>query len=98
MHVLIGTMLWGTLFAWLHPNLPGGSHWLKGVWFGVGAWLLMMIFVMPMAGAGFFGMNLGMTAPVMTLMLHIVFGMVLGGVYGVERPEVSPAFGVSQRS
>ena len=55
--------------------------------FGVGAWLMMMIAVMPMAGAGLFGMNFGMVAPVMTLVLHIIFGAVLGGVYGAERPE-----------
>jgi hypothetical protein len=45
----------------------------------------MMIAMMPMAGAGFFGSHLGMTAPVMTLMLHIVFGFVLGSVYALER-------------
>lgn len=87
MHFMIGTVLWGTLFAWLDPNLPGGSHWLKGICFGGGAWLLMMIVMMPMAGAGFFGMKLGMMAPVMTLVLHVTYGVVLGGVYGLERPE-----------
>ena len=74
---------------WLDPQLPGRAYWLKGVIFGVGAWLLMMIAVMPMAGAGLFGANLGMMAPVMTLVLHIIFGAVLGGVYGAERPEIS---------
>ncbi len=34
-----------------------------------------------MAGAGIFGMNLGMMAPIMTMMLHAVFGAVLGGVF-----------------
>ena len=41
----------------------------------------MMLAVMPMAGAGFFGMNLGMVAPIMTLVLHVIYGAVLGGVY-----------------
>lgn len=80
MHFLIGTVLWGTLFAWLDPNLPDASHWLKGIWFGIGAWLLMMIVMMPMAGAGFFGANLGMMASVMTLVMHVIYGVVLGGV------------------
>jgi hypothetical protein len=87
MHFMIGTMLWGTLFAWLNPSLPGESHWLRGIVFAVGAWLVMMAAMMPMAGAGFFGSHLGMMAPVMTLMLHIVFGFVLGAVYAFERPE-----------
>ncbi|HUX25588.1 MAG TPA: DUF6789 family protein [Burkholderiales bacterium] len=80
-HFMIGTVIWGGLFALLAPSLPGGSLWLKGVMFGVGAWLLMMVAVMPMAGAGLFGMKFGMVAPVMTLVLHVIFGTVLGGVY-----------------
>jgi len=77
----IGAFILGGIFALLEPNLPGGKLWLKGVLFGVGAWLAMMLAVMPMAGAGFFGMNLGMVAPVMTLVLHVIYGAVLGGVY-----------------
>lgn len=86
-HFVIGTVVWGALFAWLDPSVPGQGHWLKGVVFGIAAWVLMMVVVMPMAGAGFFGMNLGMMAPVMTLVLHIIFGAVLGGIYGLERPS-----------
>ena len=55
--------------------------------FGIGAWLLMMIAVMPMAGAGPFGLKFGPMAPVMTLVLHAIFGAVLGGVYALEHPE-----------
>lgn len=80
-HFMIGAVIWGGLFALLAPSLPGDSLWLKGIIFGVGAWLLMMVAVMPMAGAGLFGMKFGMVAPVMTLMLHVIFGAVLGGVY-----------------
>jgi uncharacterized membrane protein YagU involved in acid resistance len=86
-HFMIGTIAWGGLFAVIEPRLPGGSLWVKGIVFGIGAWLVMMIAVMPMAGAGFFGMNLGMAAPVMTLMLHVIFGVVLGGAYGLLRQE-----------
>ncbi|MET4104588.1 Mg2+ and Co2+ transporter CorA [Roseovarius sp. MBR-78] len=41
--------------------------------------------VMPMAGAGMFGMNFGMMAPMMTLVLHIIFGAVLGAVFQSKR-------------
>src|SRR6516162_6738927 len=64
-------------------SLPAGPFWLRGMIFAAGAWLLMMIVMMPMAGAGLFGTGLGMMTPVATLMLHIVFGVVLGGVYGL---------------
>jgi len=62
----------------------GGDWWVKGVVLGVGAWLIMMVAMMPMAGAGFFGMHLGMMAPDMTLIMHLVFGAVLGAVYGLR--------------
>jgi hypothetical protein len=35
-----------------------------------------------MAGAGVFGLNLGLMVPIATLGLHVVFGLVLGGVFG----------------
>lgn len=82
-HFMIGTVIWGGAFALLAPRLPGRELWLKGAVFGVGAWLIMMLAMMPMAGVGFFGMQLGMMAPVMTLAMHLVFGAVLGGVYGM---------------
>lgn len=80
-HFVIGTVIWGSLFASFEPHIPGGSMWLKGVVFGIAAWLLMMVAVMPMAGAGFFGASFGMVAPVMTLMVHVIFGAILGFVY-----------------
>ena len=49
----------------------------------------MMVMVMPMAGAGLFGMAFGVMAPMMTLVLHIVFGAVLGAVY---QAQAKPAF------
>ena len=80
-HFMVGTVVWGGSFAILKEYIPGGSMIGKGIVFGVIAWLLMMIMIMPMAGAGLFGMNMGMMAPVMTLVLHVIFGAVLGIVY-----------------
>lgn len=88
-HFVLGTLVWGGLFALLAPHLPGRTYWLKGVAFGVVAWVLMMVIAMPMAGAGLFGMALGVMAPMMTLILHVVFGAVLGGVYGALHPQAS---------
>ncbi|MEO5764531.1 MAG: DUF6789 family protein [Casimicrobiaceae bacterium] len=80
-HFMIGTVVLGLLFAAIsRPGLEG--YWWRGVLFGIGAWFLMMVIVMPMAGAGVFGLNLGIMTPVMTLMLHLIYGVVLGAVYG----------------
>lgn len=85
-HFMIGAV-WGVMFALLYKLIPGGSPVGKGMIFGTGAWLMMMVVVMPMAGAGLFGMTLGMMAPLMTWMLHLVFGAVLGATFG--RPYVA---------
>jgi hypothetical protein len=96
-HFMIGTLAWGGLFSLLNSRLPGESYWIRGSVFGFGAWLMMMIVVMPMAGAGLFGMQLSIMAPVMTLVLHLIFGAVLGGVYGAERPELVPTIETARR-
>ncbi|PKP70683.1 MAG: hypothetical protein CVT82_05940 [Alphaproteobacteria bacterium HGW-Alphaproteobacteria-4] len=80
-HFMIGTIAWGGGFALLYGLIPGGSATGKGIVFGIVAWLMMMIAVMPMAGAGLFGMAMGIMAPMMTLVLHIIFGAVLGYVF-----------------
>jgi uncharacterized membrane protein YagU involved in acid resistance len=84
-HFAIGIVAWGLLFAALTPVIPG-AYWLKGTIFGIGAWVAMMIFVMPMAGKGLFGLKINPMAPAATLMLHIVFGLVLGATYAALVP------------
>ncbi len=80
-HFMIGAV-WGLSFAVLYRRIPGSSSIVKGMVLLTGAWLLMMVMVMPMAGAGLFGMKLGMMAPVMTWLLHLVFGAVMGLTFG----------------
>ncbi len=80
-HFAIGTIAWGGLFALLHDKLPGGSRGVQGLTFGAGAWIQMMVAGVPMEGKGLFGMALGIMAPVMTLVLRLIFGGVLGWSY-----------------
>ena len=82
LHFMIGTVAWGIGFALLYKALPGGAPVGKGIVFGALAWVLMMLIPMPMAGAGLFAMKLGMMAPVMTLVLHLIWGAVLGATFG----------------
>ncbi len=81
MHFMIGTVAWGLLFTAVFGAAANGFWW-RGIIFSIGAWLVMMIVLMPMAGAGLFGINLGLIAPIMTLMMHVIFGLVLGATYG----------------
>ena len=79
MHFMVGAG-YDVAFSQINRFLPG-SFLFKGIVIGVLGWLVMMLMLMPMMGAGMFAMNMGMMAPVMTLMLHIIFGAVLGLVY-----------------
>ncbi len=81
-HFLIGIVIYGLAIALLDARLPGTGHIGHGVLIGVIGWLVMMVMLMPIAGVGLFGMQLGFMAPMMTLVLHLIFGAVLGWFYG----------------
>ncbi len=80
-HFVIGTLWWGPLFALMVPILPGRRTWQKGMAFGFGASLLILLMVLPVAGAGYFGMDLSALQPIVTMVLHLVYGAVLGAVF-----------------
>lgn len=78
-HFMIGTVLaliYGALFA---QRLPGPTA-VRGILFGLAPWLLAQVAVMPMMGAGFFSGSLLVAAG--SLMGHLVYGAVVGGIYG----------------
>ncbi len=80
-HFFIGLVIYGIAIATLEPRLGLGPL-MSGIVLGTVGWVIMMLVLMPMAGAGLFGMSLGIMASVMTLILHLIFGAVLGWVYG----------------
>lgn len=93
-HFMIGVVGYGIAMTLFGAKETGQSNVTRGIFIAIAGWLVMMVVLMPMAGAGLFGMNMGIMAPVMTLVLHLIFGAVLGGVYGamVQRERVaSPA-------
>lgn len=95
-HVMIGVVIYGGAMAALATGFPGDGYIGRGLLLGVVGWITMMVLLMPMMDAGLFGMQLGILAPVMTLMLHLVFGGVLGWFYGRTTThtseEVDPNF------
>ncbi len=55
---------------------------MRGIAIGVVGSLIMMVMLMPMVGAGLFGLHRDGMAPAMTPILHLILGAVLGSVYG----------------
>lgn len=86
-HFMIGVLGYGAAIALLDTRLPGRTHLGHGLLLGVVGWLIMMIMLMPLAGAALFGMAFGVMAPMMTLVLHLIFGAVLGWTYGLLLSE-----------
>ncbi|MDS0296686.1 DUF6789 family protein [Halogeometricum luteum] len=59
----------------------------KGLAFGVGLWVLMQVAFLPFLGWGLFGMAITPKIAVATLVLHLVYGGVLG--WALDRHTVS---------
>ncbi|MEO7244527.1 MAG: DUF6789 family protein [Rubrivivax sp.] len=90
-HFVIGVAGYGVAIATLGHRM-GQSPTVSGIVIGVIGWLLMMVVLMPLAGAGLFALSMGPMAPVMTLALHLIFGAVLGWTYGkLVAADVLPA-------
>lgn len=86
-HFLAGTLILGPAFAYIYPKLPTDTSGTKGILFSVGAWILMMLTVAPAADMGFFAGRAGFPTIAWMLAIHIVFGIVLGTVYGEQRKK-----------
>ena len=91
-HFMIGAV-YGLIFAGVFGTVDTGGAVLRGIGLGIVGWLVMMIVLMPMAGGGLFGLSMpsGMMVPVATLMLHVIFGAVLGATYAALRPGTTQA-------
>jgi hypothetical protein len=82
LHVTIGSVVLGGLFAYVEPRLGADTHTKSGVLYGVIAWLVVMLVIMPAAGMGYFGFQLSVVAPIVMLALQVLYGGVLGWTYG----------------
>ena len=80
-HFFAGTLLWGGLFGVAHDYLLGPS-WLRGVIFAGGAALIVLFAVAPATGSGFLCLEIGVFAPIVIALFHLVYGAILGAVYG----------------
>jgi uncharacterized membrane protein YagU involved in acid resistance len=81
-HLMIGVIL-AIGYAIVAPALPGPG-WLRGALYGIAPWLLAQIVVMPMMGMPVFS---GSAALAMgSLIGHLVYGAVVGAIYGAPVP------------
>ena len=79
-HFVVGSLVWGVAYSMFQPALPG-EPWVKGIIFGAFAWLAMMVAFMPVADEGQLGRKIGVSGVVVSLVLHILYGAILGLAY-----------------
>lgn len=82
-HLFLGIIAFPIAFAQLLSSRRFGNPLVRGLVFGGILWLMLEIFVMPMLGAGVFGMNgPGMIGAGAAFMAHMVYGSFLGLIAG----------------
>ncbi len=83
MHLLNGSVVFPLIYAYLFSRVLSGDPWVKGTIFGLLLWFLSQAFVTPMMGGGFFSAKAGGLMAVMASLIgHVVYGALLGGVAG----------------
>ena len=87
-HAVNGVLIFPLIYVFVLYRFLPGAPWLKGTAWGVILWLLAQTVVTPMMGGGFFSSQAGgMMAVMVSLMGHIVYGAILGGVAGAPTRE-----------
>jgi hypothetical protein len=79
-----GAMLLGFLFGQSFSHLPGRTAWARGVAFGLLAWLLLGLGLLPLAGSGIFAykLALGIMPALLMLAMLTVYGVAVSLLYG----------------
>ena len=91
MHFVNGTIIFPLIYAFLLYRVLPGPPLVKGLVWGVVLWLTTQLMLMPIMGAGLFGMKAGgMMGAIASLVGHLVYGSLLGSIAGAgvdsERP------------
>lgn len=81
-NLAVGLVL-ALVYARVVEPMLSGPGWRRGVMFSIVPWLLSIIVFLPAAGGGLLGIDIGAgPLPVIgNLLLHLVYGAVLGTVY-----------------
>ena len=78
-HLMIGTVLAIIYAAVAVSRLPGPT-WARGAIFALAPWLTAQVVMMPMMGMGLFSGSMVLAGG--SLLGHLVYGAVVGAIYG----------------
>ena len=81
-HIITGVVILGSLFGYLCPRLPTDTFATKGIVFAVGAFVVMMTGIVLLGDRATFAGDGGFGVVAWLLITNVVFGIVMGMVYG----------------
>jgi len=76
--------LWSGLLAASTPRVT----WWKGMVVGLGLWVIMLVFFLPLAGGEVFQVATSGLAWLWSLLVHLVYGVSVGLLAGRHEPEL----------
>jgi len=77
LHLLNGVIL-ALVYALAVERFLPGAYWARGLTYGLGLWLLLMLVVLPLLGDGFLGRRTGWAMAPSALAVHLIYGLILG--------------------
>jgi len=95
---LVGGVIWALVYGLLVEPRLSGPGWQRGLKFALLPWIVSLAVVMPLVGGGILGLGLGAgPLPIIgNLLLHAIYGVVLGTIYGsadsvLDNPAHAPS-------
>ena len=79
-------LFWAGIYAYFAEAALTDPAWRKGLIFSLGPWLLSVVVLLPLLGGGFldFGLGVGPLPIIGNFVVHAVYGVVLGTIYGLS--------------
>jgi len=95
---LVGGVVWALVYGLVFEPRLSGPGWQRGLKFALLPWLVSLVVVLPLVGGGLLGLGLGAgPLPILgNLLLHAVYGVVLGVTFGsadsvLDNPSHTPS-------
>lgn len=82
-HFGVDTVVYGLAYAWVFAPIFPHAYWLSGILLGIVGWVIAGGTLMPLGGKGPYGVASGPLVPPVVLMVHVIFGVILGAIFGI---------------
>jgi hypothetical protein len=81
-HIVVGTVVLGSLFGIVYPKLPTDLPATKGIAFAVAAFAALIVVILLFGNPSVFSGSDGFMTVAWLLISNAIFGFVMGSVYG----------------